>query len=273
MNDDDKKLQVSTVADDGSDSGSAAAPERPEALDAEQSRAAFAAAKARRAAALAALEAARAGTLRLNALESPPRKSPKRVGRGIGSGTGKTSGRGHKGARSRSGARRGRAVFEGGQTPLQRRLPKRGFVSRLALTTARIRLGEIAKIPAAEAEVDLTVLKKHGLAPKNAKRARVFLSGEISRKVVLNGIPATAGARAAIEKAGGKIVLAEPKPDAKAQAKAKARAKRVAANATSPGPTGQAPTGPSPAPSGSVPAPANPNPEAKAKVKAEAKTE
>ena len=195
-------------------------------LDAEQNRAARAAGKARREAERAAAESERAGTLRLNALPAPPRKQRKRVGRGIGSGTGKTAGRGHKGARSRSGARRGRVVFEGGQTPLQRRLPKRGFVSRMALTTAQIRLGEIAKLE--EGEVDLEVLKKRGLAPKNTKRARVYLSGEISRQVVLRGIPATVGARAAIEKAGGKVEAdpsaAESKP-AKAKAKTAAKAK------------------------------------------------
>ena len=194
-------------------------------LDAEQNRAARAAGKARREAARAAAESERAGTLRLNALPAPPRKQRKRVGRGIGSGTGKTAGRGHKGARSRSGARRGRVVFEGGQTPLQRRLPKRGFVSRMALTTAQIRLGEIAKLE--EGEVDLEVLKKRGLAPKNTKRARVYLSGEIARQVVLRGIPATVGARAAIEKAGGKVEAAPSAPESK-PAKAKAKTKAAA---------------------------------------------
>ena len=209
MPDDDKKLKVSEVPESAADG----AENRDDSagLDAERNRAARAAGKARREAERAEAEAKRAGTLRLNSLGAPPRKAPKRLGRGPGSGTGKTAGRGHKGARSRSGARRGRAVFEGGQTPLQRRLPKRGFVSRMALTTAQIRTGELAKLE--ESEVDLEVLKKRGLAPKNAKRARVFLSGDISRAVNLNGIPATAGARALIEKAGGKVNPPPPKPD------------------------------------------------------------
>ena len=220
MPDDDKKLKISESAEAEGMGG-------PGALDAEQNRAARAAGKARREAARAEEETARAGTLRLNTLSAPPRKQRKRVGRGSGSGMGKTSGRGHKGARSRSGARRGRVVFEGGQTPLQRRLPKRGFVSRKALVTAQIRLGEIAKL--AEklelSEVDLDILKKHGLASKNTKRARVYLRGEISRKVNLNGIPATAGALAAIEKAGGKVTPPPPPPKGKTPAKAKAEAK------------------------------------------------
>ena len=209
MPDDDKKLKVSEVPESAAEG--AENREESAGLDAEQNRAARAAGKARREAERAEAEAERAGTLRLNSLSAPPRKAPKRLGRGPGSGTGKTAGRGHKGARSRSGARRGRAVFEGGQTPLQRRLPKRGFVSRMALTTAQIRTGELAKLE--ESEVDLEVLKKRGLAPKNAKRARVFLSGGISRPVNLNGIPATAGARALIEKAGGKVNPPPPKPD------------------------------------------------------------
>ena len=222
MPDDDKKLKVSETPE--ADAAAAATRGESAGLDAEQNRAARAAGKARRAAERAEAESQRAGTLRLNDLPAPPRQAPKRLGRGPGSGTGKTAGRGHKGARSRSGARRGRAVFEGGQTPLQRRLPKRGFVSRLALVTAQIRTGELAKLP--DAEVDLEVLKKRGLVPKNAKRARVFLSGDISRPVALSGIPVTVGARAAIEKAGGKITLpaspSSPKPKGKGGAKAKA---------------------------------------------------
>ena len=191
------------VDESGSAAAAAAPPESPAEMSADESRAAFAAAKTRRAAAHATAQESRDGTLRLHDLPSPPRKSRKRVGRGTGSGTGKTSGRGHKGARSRSGASRGRVVFEGGQTPLQRRLPKRGFVSRKALATVKIRLDAVAKIP--DAEVNLDTLKQRRLAPKNAKRARIYLRGDIARKVNLAGIAVTAGARAAIEKAGGKI--------------------------------------------------------------------
>ena len=230
MSDEDKrKLEVSELPAGDSDSD-ADGPEKPGALDAEQNLAAFAAGRARRAAARAALEAARAGTLRMNALESPPRKAPKRLGRGVGSGTGKTAGRGHKGARSRSGARRGRVVFEGGQTPLQRRLPKRGFVSRKALTTAQIRLGAVGKLAEklGAPEVDLEALKKNGLAPKNTTRARVFLRGEVAGKIILKGIPATAGARAAIEKAGGSVVLPAPRPAAKSKGGKKSGPKTAA---------------------------------------------
>lgn len=235
MPDDDKQLTVSETPDAAP--ADAPAEERPGALDADKNREARQAGRQRRAEAAAAIQAARAGTLRLNDLPAPPRKSRKRVGRGIGSGTGKTAGRGHKGARSRSGARRGRVTFEGGQTPLQRRLPKRGFVSRKALFTAQIRLSDIAKLAAkladkgekaekAEVQVDLDILKKNGLVPKNTKRARVYLRGDISRQVILTGIPATAGARAAIEKAGGK--LAPPTPPAPAPA-TEAKSKEAAA--------------------------------------------
>ncbi|KZX57164.1 50S ribosomal protein L15 [Halioglobus sp. HI00S01] len=142
--------------------------------------------------------------MRLNTLSPAPgsRKDSKRVGRGIGSGYGKTAGRGHKGQKSRSGGSV-RPGFEGGQMPLQKRLPKYGFTSRIARTTAQIRLGELNAV---EAEViDLEALKAADLVKQNVTRARVFLSGELSKAVTIKGLAVTKGAREAIEKAGGKI--------------------------------------------------------------------
>jgi len=130
------------------------------------------------------------------------KSSSKRVGRGIGSGLGKTCGRGHKGQKSRSGGFH-KVGFEGGQMPLQRRLPKVGFSSRVARVSAEIRLSELARL--GDEEVTLEVLKKANLVNKSATRAKVFLSGEIDRVVVLKGVSATKGARAAIEAAGGKV--------------------------------------------------------------------
>jgi large subunit ribosomal protein L15 len=129
----------------------------------------------------------------------PPRK---RVGRGIGSGLGKTCGRGHKGLKSRSGGSV-RPGFEGGQMPLQMRLPKFGFSSRMAATTAEIRLSELAKVNADV--IDLAALKAADLVRENVTRAKVMSSGAISKAVILKGIAVTKGARAAIEAAGGKI--------------------------------------------------------------------
>ena len=143
-------------------------------------------------------------TMRLNTLSPAPgsKKAAKRVGRGIGSGTGKTAGRGHKGQKSRSGGKV-RPGFEGGQMPLQKRLPKYGFTSRLARTTAQIRLGELNTV-AAEI-IDLDALKSADLVKDNVTRARVFLSGELTRAVTVKGLAVTRGAREAIEKAGGKV--------------------------------------------------------------------
>jgi large subunit ribosomal protein L15 len=126
----------------------------------------------------------------------------KRLGRGIGSGLGKTSGRGHKGQKSRSGGFH-KVGFEGGQMPLQRRLPKRGFVSLTKAGAAEVRLGDLNNV-SAEA-IDLLVLKQAGVVPASAKTARVILAGEIKRAVKLQGVQATKGARAAIEAAGGSI--------------------------------------------------------------------
>ncbi|BBB27765.1 50S ribosomal protein L15 [Amphritea japonica] len=142
--------------------------------------------------------------MRLNTL-SPAEGSkhaPKRVGRGIGSGLGKTGGRGHKGQKSRSGGSV-RPGFEGGQMPLQRRLPKFGFTSRQAAFVAEIRLNELAKVDGDV--VDLEALKKADIIKDSIKRARVILSGEINKAVTVKGLKVTKGALAAIEAAGGKV--------------------------------------------------------------------
>jgi large subunit ribosomal protein L15 len=128
--------------------------------------------------------------------------SSKRVGRGPGSGFGKTAGRGTKGQKSRSGGYH-KVGFEGGQMPLQRRLPKRGFRSRVNIHSAEIRLHELGKV---EGDVvDLKALQKAGVIGLHVDRAKAILSGEINRAVTLRGIGATKGAREAIEKAGGKV--------------------------------------------------------------------
>ena len=129
-------------------------------------------------------------------------KARKRVGRGIGSGLGKTCGRGHKGQKSRSGGFT-KVGFEGGQMPLQRRLPKVGFNSRMAKYTAELTLDEIASVDTDV--VDIKSLHKADILPHSMKRAKVMLSGSIDKAVTLKGIRATKGARAAIEKAGGSV--------------------------------------------------------------------
>ena len=129
--------------------------------------------------------------------------SCKRVGRGIGSGLGKTAGRGHKGQKSRAGGFH-KVGFEGGQMPLQRRLPKRGFVSLTATRNVEVRLSEINKLPIDE--IDLLILKQTGIVPGNALSAKVILSGKINRKVVLKGVGATKGAKLAIEALGGTVL-------------------------------------------------------------------
>jgi large subunit ribosomal protein L15 len=130
------------------------------------------------------------------------KKSAKRVGRGIGSGLGKTCGRGHKGQKSRSGGFH-KVGFEGGQMPLQRRLPKVGFTSRMAKTRAEVRLDELLKVDADV--IDLEALKANNIVPAQTLKAKVILSGEINKAVQLKGVSVTKGARAAIEAAGGKI--------------------------------------------------------------------
>lgn len=126
----------------------------------------------------------------------------KRVGRGIGSGLGKTAGLGHKGQKARAGGFH-KVGFEGGQMPLQRRLPKRGFVALGKGDTAEVRLGDLQKLKADT--IDLAALKEAGVVPQLALRAKVIVSGELKRKVALKGLLVTSGARAAIEGAGGTI--------------------------------------------------------------------
>ena len=128
--------------------------------------------------------------------------SKRRVGRGIGSGLGKTAGRGHKGQKSRSGGFH-KVGFEGGQMPLQRRLPKRGFVSLTRNDTAQVRLSDLEKMPVEV--IDLLALKQAGLVPANALGAKVILCGELTRAVKLQGLLLTKGARGAVEAAGGNI--------------------------------------------------------------------
>jgi large subunit ribosomal protein L15 len=142
--------------------------------------------------------------MRLNTL-SPGEgraKDKKRVGRGIGSGFGKTCGRGHKGLKSRSGGSV-RPGFEGGQMPLQKRLPKFGFTSRVGRVSAEIRLAELNKVGGDVA--NLETLKAAGLVNATTKRAKIFLSGELNKAITVEGLAVTKGAKAAIEAAGGKI--------------------------------------------------------------------
>ena len=128
--------------------------------------------------------------------------SKKRVGRGMGSGMGKTAGRGHKGQKARSGGFT-KIGFEGGQMPLQRRLPKVGFSSRISIVTSQVTLGQLDKLT--EKDINIDVLKKHNLITKNNLRVKVMLSGEINRAINLVGIKATKGAKVAIEAAKGTI--------------------------------------------------------------------
>jgi large subunit ribosomal protein L15 len=146
--------------------------------------------------------------MRANEIKPAPgsHRGRKRVGRGFGC-HGKTAGRGHKGQKARSGGYH-KVGFEGGQMPLQRRLPKRGFNSHKKNETAEVRLSEIQAI-AAEA-IDLTVLKSTGVVPRPALRAKVILAGEIKRRVALKGLLVSKGARAAIEAAGGSVEAPAP---------------------------------------------------------------
>src|SRR6056297_2070891 len=142
--------------------------------------------------------------MRLNTLSPAPgaKKDAKRVGRGIGSGLGKTAGRGHKGQKARSGGTV-KPGFEGGQMPLQKRLPKYGFSSRIGRSTAQVRLGELNAV---EGDViDLAALKAADVVRQDVTRARVFLSGELKKPVTVKGIAVTRGVREAIEQAGGKV--------------------------------------------------------------------
>ena len=143
--------------------------------------------------------------MRLNDLKPAEgaRKERVRVGRGMGSGLGKTCGSGHKGQYARAGKGKVKAGFEGGQMPLQRRLPKVGFRSRMAADTAEVLLYKLELIEASE--IDFAALRAAKLVPSTAKFAKVVKKGEIARAVVLKGITATAGAKAAIEAAGGRV--------------------------------------------------------------------
>ena len=134
-------------------------------------------------------------------------KNRRRVGRGIGSGLGKTAGRGHKGQKSRSGGFH-KVGFEGGQMPLQRRLPKRGFVSVTAQHTANIRSSELNKLT--QDEVDINLLKSIGLIPSGVSKVKVYLSDKFTKKITLKGLTLTKGAKASLEAAGGSLIE-EPK--------------------------------------------------------------
>jgi large subunit ribosomal protein L15 len=152
--------------------------------------------------------------MRLNSLKPAPgsKKDRHRVGRGGGSGWGKTAGRGHKGQRARSGGYH-KVGFEGGQMPLHRRLPKRGFNSLTRDDVAEVRLSELEKLTVAD--VDLAALQSAGIVSKNALGAKIILSGKLTKKLnVKSDLKASKGARAAIEGAGGKVEVAEPKPEA-----------------------------------------------------------
>jgi large subunit ribosomal protein L15 len=142
--------------------------------------------------------------MRLNTIQPAEgsKKPRRRVGRGIGSGLGKTGGRGHKGQKSRSGGFH-KVGFEGGQMPLQRRLPKRGFVSRSRGDTAEVRLSDLARLPVGE--IDLLALKAAGVVSALAKSAKVIKAGKLDKAVKLTGIGVTKGAKAAIEAAGGSV--------------------------------------------------------------------
>lgn len=146
--------------------------------------------------------------MKLNTLKPADgaRQERKRVGRGIGSGLGKTGGRGHKGSFARSGKGKIKAGFEGGQMPLRKRLPKVGFRSKLKNDTAQVMLYQLEKL---DGDIDFAALRAAKLVPSTAKRAKIVNKGELTKKLVLKGVLATAGARAAIEAAGGKVVSDE----------------------------------------------------------------
>jgi large subunit ribosomal protein L15 len=148
--------------------------------------------------------------VRLNTLKpaAGSKQNRHRVGRGVGSGWGKTAGRGHKGQRARSGGFH-KVGFEGGQMPLQRRLPKRGFKSLTREDVAEVRLSELERMQATE--IDLAALKAAGIVPHRALAAKVIVSGKLSRKLTLKQVKTSKGARAMIEAAGGSVQFTEPK--------------------------------------------------------------
>ena len=165
--------------------------------------------------------------MELNDIKPAPgaKKNPRRVGRGIGSGLGKTAGRGHKGQKSRAGGFH-KVGFEGGQMPLQRRLPKRGFLAVTIEKAVEVRSGDLAKVGADS--IDLAGLKKAGLVPEGAKRAKIILAGKVEKKFSVSGVGASKGAKEAIVKAGGSVAdlvaVEQPKKLAK-KAKPAAAAK------------------------------------------------
>jgi len=174
--------------------------------------------------------------MRMNTIKpaAGSKRPRRRVGRGSGSGLGKTGGRGNKGQKSRAGGFH-KVGFEGGQMPLQRRLPKRGFVSHLREDTAEVRLTDLAKLPVAE--IDLLVLKAAGVVPAAAKTAKIIRTGKLEKAVKLSGMSVTKGARSVIEAAGGSITgeparkTTEPAKQAPGQAKqAAGQAKQKAAS-------------------------------------------
>ena len=209
--------------------------------------------------------------MKLNVLKPAPgaNRVRRRVGRGIGSGLGKTAGRGHKGQRARSGGFH-KVGFEGGQMPLQRRLPKRGFVSRMRDDTAEVRLADLGRVTGDT--VDLAALKAAGVVARIAKKAKVILAGKLMRKLALKGIAVSKGAKAAIEAAGGSVEVVEAKPaEGKkaerrkayvAQAKARAEARPEADEQSAAGDTKAAKK-----------AKGEPKPEGKAKPEAKTKAE
>ena len=156
--------------------------------------------------------------MRLNALKPAPgsKRARHRVGRGMGSGWGKTAGLGHKGQRARAGGYH-KVGFEGGQMPLHRRLPKRGFVSPTRDATAEVRLSDLQRMRATE--IDLAALKAERVVPGLALSAKVILSGKLERKIALKGVKASKGAKAAIEAAGGSYVPPQDKPKTEKKAK------------------------------------------------------
>ena len=164
--------------------------------------------------------------MKLNAIKPAPgaKHTRHRVGRGVGSGWGKTAGLGHKGQRARAGGYH-KVGFEGGQMPLQRRLPKRGFTSLSRDTYAEVRLSSLERMKADQ--VDLETLKSEGVVPGRTLVAKVILAGKLTRKLVLKGVKASKGAQAAIEAAGGKYEAPAEKPE-KAEKPKKAKAEKPA---------------------------------------------
>jgi large subunit ribosomal protein L15 len=192
----------------------------------------------------------------LNDIKPAPgaRRARRRVGRGIGSGFGKTAGRGHKGQKARSGGYH-KVGFEGGQMPLQRRLPKRGFTPLTRDTFAEIRLSDLERMKADT--IDLAALKAEGVCSRLATDAKVVLSGKLTRKITLKDMGVTKGARAAIEAAGGAIVDNRPKPEPK-QPEPKAKAAAATPQAEKPAKAEKGQKGEKPAQAGKAPKAAKP---------------